>query len=201
MKCSNCHEVWTQLPAAEEFSDAVAKAYEKIPEGVKPLPDGSNLPTVSPDEEGNGYGRARAMGYAVAVIICAAVFGALLLGRPIISEAMPFTKNFYAMLGGSQPVVAGANLSFAGLEVKAEPDAAGEKIIISGKIVNAVESPETVPLIEAQMKNEAGEVLERWMIKPPQSVLAAYGELPFSTNYVTATPGAAANIHLRFVAH
>ena len=198
MKCSNCHEVWTQVPTAEEFSDAVASAYEKIPEGVRPVPEGSNLPTVSPEEANSGAGRARVMGYAAAVVICAAVFAVLLLARPVIAEKMPFTKNFYAMFGYSAPVT-GANLSFAGLEVKAEPDPAGEKIVISGKIINAVESPETVPLIEAQMKNEAGEVLERWMIRPPQPILAAYGELPFSTNYVTATPGAAKEIHLQFV--
>jgi hypothetical protein len=201
VKCSNCHEVWLQLPDSEELPALGVQGYDSIPEGVRPIPEGSNLPTVHPDETaGKYYARARAFGYASSVAVFAVIFAALLIFRPVIFEKAPFTKNFYTMLGYST-LAAGAHLTFSSLDVKAEPDAAGEKILITGKIINRSGNEEQIPLIEAQMTNQAGDILERWVIRPPESTVAGHGELSFSTNYLSATPGAAADIHLQFVAH
>jgi hypothetical protein len=197
VKCSNCGDVWFQLPDSEEVASS-GVPYEDIPEGVRPIPDGSNLPTIAEEETSAAGGRARAFGYATAAAIFALVFAALIMFEPAIIKKAPFTKSFYAMLGRTGPVV-GQGLTFDGIEAKAEPDSAGEKISITGKIVNSTDNESQLPMIEAQMRNEAGEVMERWIIRPPAPSVAAQGNVEFSTSYLSSTPGAAFDINLQFL--
>jgi hypothetical protein len=198
VKCSSCAEVWFQLPDSEEMAAAGAQPYDDIPEGVRPIPDGSNLPTVAEEETSSSGARARVMGYAAAAAIFAAIFAALIMFQPFVSKNVTFTKPFYAMLG-YQSAPAGAGLTFDSIVAQAAPDSAGEKISITGKIVNSTQNESVVPMIEAQMRNEAGDVMERWIIRPPESTISAQGDLAFSTSYLNATPGAAFDINLQFV--
>jgi predicted Zn finger-like uncharacterized protein len=197
VKCSSCAEVWFQLPDSEEVASS-GRPYDDIPEGVRPIPDGSNLPTISEEDTSGAGGRPRAIGYATAAAIFALVFAGLLSFQPAIVKKAPFTKPFYAMLGHQAPLI-GAGLTFEGIQAQAEPDSAGEKISITGKIVNATANEEQLPMIEAQMRNEAGDVMERWIIRPPAPNVAAQGNVEFSTSYLSATPGAAFDINLQFI--
>lgn len=199
VKCSSCAEVWFQLPDESEIETVRHEKFEDIPQGVRPIPDGSNLPTLAPEEEeGPVDKRSRFLGFAAAAAVCVAIFAALLAFQPQVTVKYPFSKTFYKMLG-YEFAAPGANLTFDALVAEAAPDSAGEKISITGKIVNATQVDEQVPMIEAQMQNEAGEVLERWVIRPPAPAVTAQGDVSFSTDYLYATPGAAHKINLHFL--
>lgn len=200
VKCSSCKEVWFQLPDSAEMETAESggSGYEEIPHGVRPLPDGANLPTLQEEEQLPPDPRARASGYAAAAAVFFAIFGGLLLLQGPIVKNWPFSKSFYGMMG-YQFTVPGQGLSFDAVAVQAAPDSAGEKILITGKILNPTANEETVPMIEAQMVSDKGKVLERWVIRPPAPTVMAQGDLSFSTDYLIATPGAAHTVNLQFV--
>ncbi len=199
VKCSGCHNVWFQLPDIEEIDNTAGQRFEEIPEGVKPLPEGSNLPTVHEEEARAPGGRGRVMGYAAAAAVFFAVFAGLVMFQATISQKISFSRHFYAMIGHEAPVP-GKNLAFSDVAAEAKPDSAGEKISITGKILNSAGKQEQIPMIEAQMKNEAGDILERWIIRPPAPSIEARSDLAFKTDYLIATPGAAVNIGLQFLA-
>ncbi|MGB4106890.1 MAG: zinc-ribbon domain-containing protein [Alphaproteobacteria bacterium] len=197
VKCSSCKEVWFQLPDTSEI-ETPRSDFDEIPHGVRPLPEGANLPTLQEEEQLPPDPRARAAGYAAAAAVFFAIFGGLLLLQGPIIKNWPFSKSFYAMLG-HEFTVPGQGLAFDALAVQAASDSAGEKILITGKIVNPSEKGESVPMIEAQMVSAQGEVLERWVIRPPAPEIAAQADLSFSTDYLIATPGTAHTVSLHFI--
>jgi predicted Zn finger-like uncharacterized protein len=199
VKCSSCKEVWFQLPDEEEIATTEQQKFEDIPQGVRPIPEGSNLPTISDEPEDEIVNpRQRFLGFAAAAVVCVGIFGALIAFQPQIISKHPFSRTFYTMIGYELPAI-GSSLTFDALAAEAQPDSAGEKISITGKIVNPTEIEERVPMIEAQMHNEAGEILERWVIRPPAPTVAGTSDVAFSTDYLHATPGAAYKINLHFL--
>jgi predicted Zn finger-like uncharacterized protein len=198
VKCSSCHEIWHQLPDISEMETAKEGSFEEIPQGVRPLPDGANLPILQEEELPPPDPRGRVFGFAAAAAVFFVIFGGLLMLQGPVVKKWPFSKSFYAMLGHHFPVP-GEGLGFDAIAAAAEPDSAGEKISITGKILNPTANPEEVPMIEAQMLSETGEVLDRWVIRPPAPTVVAQGDLSFSTDYLIATPGAAHSINLQFI--
>lgn len=198
VKCSSCQEIWLQLPDISEMETAKEGRFEEIPHGVRPLPDGANLPILQEEEAPPPNPRERIFGFAAAAAMFFLIFGVLLMLKGPIVEKWPFSKSFYAMLGSEFPV-AGQDLDFGSIAADAAPDSAGEKISITGKILNPTANEEKVPMIEAQMLSETGEVLDRWVIRPPAPTVTAQGDLSFSTDYLIATPGTAHSINLQFI--
>lgn len=201
VKCSNCKEIWFQYPDDEEIlPDSNQPPVVDIPEGVRPLQDGSNLPTVHDDGTGDPLmaRKAKVMGYGASAGVFFVILGFLLALHGPISGAMPFTNSFYSLFGYTV-AVPGQGLNFKELAADALPDSAGEKIAITGKIINETEKSGEVPMIEAQMRDIKGEVLERWAIRPPAAAIDGQSEISFSTDYLHATPGEAKNIQLNFI--
>ncbi len=199
VKCSGCQEIWFQLPDTGELQESGERPYDDIPAGVRPLPDGSNLPIITDEQQPAPDPRGRMKGYAAAAAVFLLVFGVLIFFKDGIAGTIPVSRSFYAMLG-YEVAVPGQGLTFDSLLAESAPDAAGEKISITGKIVNKTERGADVPMIEAQMQDETGKILERWIIRPPAPTVNAQGDLPFSTDYLISTPGAAHSINLHFIA-
>lgn len=201
VKCSECSEMWFQLPDSEELKAQSTESFEEIPEGVKPLPEGANLPTVQEqtDEvsEDKAADRTRLMGYAAAVCVFFAVLGILIGFRGFISEALPISQSLYALMGYEKenPVL---RLVFDSLQAKATSDAAGEKIEVTGKILNPMDYSIKVPPIKAEIRDKDGKVLESWIVNPPVSVIEARSDFFFGADSLHAVLGESFEVYLTF---
>lgn len=187
VRCSACREVWFELPDLEELAEEEnfdGPPIEDIPEGVKPLAEGANVPSVYDQLEevpevvsaGNmgrigGYGAA---GFAFLIIL-----GALLAMQSAIASAWPASNAFYQMLG-YEPIIPGKGLIFDHLRVEKN----NEVISVEGQIINLAKEEKHVPLIEASLRSEKGDILEKWIIEPPESHIKAEETIAFKANYV-----------------
>lgn len=198
VKCSNCAELWFQLPDPDELAEYAGEKIEDIPEGVKPIPEGSALPAL-PDEEYQEYSypSETTIGYMAAAGVFALTFAVLLaLHQPVVT-AWPASAAFYEVLGMKMPV-AGEGLVFDNLTAKAALEETGEeKIILEGRIINLTKNTQKVPMIEASLRSPEGKILERWIIAPPQDSVKGEKSLSFSKAY--NSKGNAENINVRFI--
>lgn len=201
VKCSNCVDTWFQLPDSTEL-DQPKEKFDDIPDGVKPLQEGTNLPTVSeevpiPAREFRLPG-GRKGGYVAAAGTFVVILALLFLMEPVFANSLSFTKKFYSLFGYPFPV-AGEGLVFDGMTAQKSKEGNKEKLVIAGTILNLKYQSAQVPMIEASMRNDKGEVLEHWIIRPPADHLGPKGELPFNTEYKMPESGSPRDINLRFI--
>ncbi len=197
VKCSSCGNVWFQMPDADELG-LPNEYFDVIPESVRPLPEGANLPVIH-DEEEEAPDPARAAmiaGYGAAFAVFVAVFALLLLFQGAIASAWPVSNGFYALLG-YEPEIPGMDLAFDSFRVRQEGEGEGKKITVTGKIVNPSEEEARIPLIRASLRDDHGAELEGWIIRAPAETLESGKDLSFSTEYPTLKDGH--DLHLRFI--
>ncbi len=207
VKCSSCAEVWHQLPDPDELAEfqeadeaeqeSEEPPLEDIPEAVKPIPEGSSVPALQDDDKDKGDLRAMLGGFASAAAVFIIIFAGLYFAHKPIVSIWPASSVFYERLGKSMPV-SGEGLVFDHLAVKAQSDGEMETITVEGQVINLTSHDQIVPLIEASLKDDHDEVLEKWIINAPEKHLDAEGVLPFSSEH-KAHKTSAENVHLRFV--
>ena len=220
VKCSECGEVWHQLPDPEALSDEQGGAEESaqedgqedglaqpnpigdddfgdIPDAVKPKPD-------QEDEQGDDdFSDIKQK--ILPIIVSAApsalasfliIFAALLfLHKPIVS-AVPGMMGFYSALGISSPLP-GEGLVFDALKVDVKMKSGHEQLHISGKIINLTSMVQMVPWVAATVKDKDGHDVGYVLIDPHASEVEAQGELDFSGVYNGSEKGE--SVSLRFV--
>lgn len=200
VKCSACKEIWFQLPDFDELvQEAGDGEYTEIPDSVKPIPEGSNLPAVHEEEpESKKPLPLGLMGYLTAAMIGIAVFGGLVQMRESIVEKWPASYGLYQFFG-MHMAIPGEGLSFDAVRANATFENDGEKFSIEGHIINSGKEERAVPMIMADLRNPQGEVIERWMIRPPVSTIAPEENVSFNTEYRTSRKDAH-DIKLKFAA-
>lgn len=189
VRCSTCHEVWYELPDLEELAEEAESGFppiEDIPEGVKPLAEGANVPLIveeapaSEVESAKNYGTFG--GYLAAAIVFVFIFSGLVVARNTIAHSWPASNAFYQMLG-FDAVVPGKGLIFDHVVVKRN----NEVLTVEGKIINMMPDAQKVPMIEASLRNMQGNTLERWLIEPPENVIKKEETIAFKADYVPHT--------------
>ncbi|MBX2835028.1 MAG: zinc-ribbon domain-containing protein [Micavibrio sp.] len=193
VKCSNCSEVWFALPDPDELIEELEKTTDQIPESVRPLPDGSNVPVVQ-DEEGADHNVKTVMKSVVLVLAVFALSAiALFVLRNKIVAVWPPSAAIYDLVG-LNVLIPGEGVEFD--RISASINAAGE-IHIEGLMINLKSTPVKVPTVKAIIKNSGGNVIEEWFFAPSKEHLDKEETITFSTIYGNI-PLEADSLHLTF---
>lgn len=174
VKCSNCKETWFQLPDPEELRENFEDKPDEIPESVRPIPKGSNVPAVkAKDDEEDAQGRASIGGAVAAALVFVLVTGVLLFMNKAVVNAWPPSHVVYELLGVDVSLP-GQGLVFDKMQARA---GAKGSTLISGSIINLTSEDVRVPMIAADFRDSEGNVLARVLIEPPAPYVDAEGAM------------------------
>ena len=191
VKCSNCEEVWHEMPDPEEL--AAEQQPEDIPDSVKPIPEGSSVPAL-PEEDSDAPSKALAS-YGAAGFVFLLIFALLFVFHQPVARAWPPAHYLFGMLG-IEPSLPGEGLVFD----KIKASFAHGKVTIEGNIVNLSSEAQTIPVIKASLRKGEGEPLDHWFITQPQKTLASGESVSFLAVHEGAVEGdAAKEVNVRFV--
>ena len=206
VRCSICQESWFQEPDPDEFGDIMEKLtraetppLEDIPEGVKPLQDGANVPALPGEGARKGGApqtaskkKSKILGFAAAGALCLISLGVFASLSAQVMKTWPASYAIYKYLG-KDPYITGQGLVFDRLSLHANAGA----LVVEGYIVNLTSSQKTVPAIKATLMDQAGAPLDIWIIQLPQAQIAKEETISFTASYPDAPPEAK-TIELQF---
>ncbi len=181
VRCTVCNHEWDQDYDGDDYvEESDDEDLEPIPESVRPIPEGSAVPSLEIREGKKGLPVA---GMLASAAVFAGVLGLLLFLKTPITNAWPQSGAFYAMLGMEQPLP-GEGLIFDQLKgTSDDAETGGLMIDLSGNIVNLSAERISVPIVRFALNNEGGEIGEVWYLKPEQEFLDAHGDMAFHTVY------------------
>jgi predicted Zn finger-like uncharacterized protein len=187
VRCAHCRHEWVQPEDEDDgsgvdFSSVLADV-EPIPESVRPMAEGSSVPSLMTDPHPADTTAARIAGYAAAACVILALLAATIPLRSNIVSLWPPAAGFYALLHLETPMP-GRGLVFDHVQAKSGVSAEGVRIIrLDGRIINLRSVPVKVPAIGASLKLADGKELDRWIVPRTEEVLKAQGDMTFSTSY------------------
>lgn len=153
VKCAACKNIWHQnliTQDDDDFSDILA-GIETIPEGVKPIPDGSNLPVTTNVLAFSVFGTLVAT-FVITIIL----FGiSIPLKDKVVSLWEP-ASILYETVGIDIPVMA-EGLSLERIKV-VEAEGESPEVRMSGYITNISTAPTVMPDLKVSLIKE-GEVV------------------------------------------
>lgn len=212
VRCGNCGHTWYVSPPADDgagaadgdadgsgsnsFADMVANATDSIPQGVRPIPEGSSVPAHIGARADTGF-VARIGGYAVAAVLFVAVAGGLFAMRDTVVQSWPASLAVYNMVGFA-PEGPLADIVFDRVDAKTSYNEDGVEVLtVSGKIINLrARSVELAPIrVSARMATD-GAVWD-WVIDPPAVRIGPEETLEFTAAYADI-PADAQEINVRF---
>jgi predicted Zn finger-like uncharacterized protein len=184
VKCTSCTEVWFQVPDPDELAEAVqpAKPQRKLPdddfpEALKKAIGDSPMPAMEDDEATHRRNTRRMIGgYAAAAGVFALIFTILLMAQSTLVSAWPPSYGLYKALSvESELDLPGKGLVFDRLQAKFADAKAAEsehnEISLSGQLINLTSELKEIPAIRADLRDEAGAVLESHEIEMGKSAL------------------------------
>lgn len=207
VRCGVCGHEWYQEPVDEpytrESADAASfhdmldqESLEPIPEGVKPIPEGSNVPVLH-GEKLPGAKKATS-GAIAAVLVFLLLSGALLALRGQVVQIWPPAALVFELAGFPTPVP-GEGLIFDHITATAKPDENGKYILVlEGNIINLKSKESAIPHILATLRNTGGEPGESWSINTGQNRIGAEQTIPFTTTFDNL-PADMEEVNVRFV--
>lgn len=208
VRCAACRHEWFQAPPEgdglpeENFKDVLEKerAAEPIPESVKPVPEGSNVPALPGDAGAASIPPgAKLAGYGAAAAVFAGVLLLLVAFKAPVSKAWPPSALFYE-LAGTPVSVAGEGLIIDRLSAESVPDPGGlQTLKVKGSVINLKDGRVDVPGLMATLRREDGSVGESWVIRPPYDALEGEQSFNFETEY-TGVPEDMVSVNLSFSA-
>ncbi len=181
-----------------DFQNILRKEIESspIPDGVKPDMDDPVLAELGKIKKAsakqNMLSPAKLGGYMAALFIFLLMIGGALFFQPTISRIWPPSNAFYDVIG-MKPVLPGDGLTLEDLSAEIQ----GDKIFLSGRIINLKSSDTPVPTILANIVDDNGQSVERVLIAPPVTSLKPEGTVPFDHVYLNR-PENAVNVTFSF---
>ncbi len=174
VRCARCSHTWTEMPPED-----MPKRVDVIPppEGVRPIPPGSNLPALR--DEG---GRTGWIGWGALVVVVAGVLAGGYLWRDRVITEWPEAARLYAQLGLDE------HQATRGLEVRnVEQSTFFENdqtvVVVTGEIVNVSGRTRDIPNIVAEILDKDSRVIESWLVTPADSSLAPGESTAFSDRF------------------
>lgn len=179
-----------EKPVAEE---------EPIPDSVKPLPEGSNVPAYTADVlSGKPSMQAQITGYvAAAFLFLALIVGGFAFKAQLVN-AWPPAAMIYEI--ASAPVsLKGEGLVMESLSATLLKDAEGQDVLVlKGRVINLTEKTVDVPPMIAVLRSTNGEDGESWIIDSPADQVAPGASFVFTSDY-PAAPRGVGSVNLAFV--
>lgn len=217
VRCAKCKHTWHQLPDPAELDDAtdtqdIEAELEKLTEQPAERSKGftkDDIPrALRPDDGDEAESDSSHVRMSRKAIFSGAlgVASALLVGGLVLFTAQenivrvwPASYALYDALGIAAPIE-GEGLVFEKMTAKLVKSE-GDKIMlaIEGQIINLKSDSMTLPLIEASLRDEAGEVLHHWIITPPKNTIEAEAVMKLSAK-AAFTKDKAVSVTLKFVA-
>ena len=209
VKCGNCGHTWFEdVPESDDSGDDAAdmapdmgdNSHESfadilrdtgdvhvlddddgdaIPEGVRPIPEGSSVPAFI---QGSDL-RARLGGYACAMVVFLAIMGGLYALRDSVMLGWSPSRVVYEIAGVAtlKPM---DGLIFDQVVAKTEYNAEGVEILsVSGKIINLRSESSKLYPIRVSVRVGGDETLHDWVIDPPVASIDAEQTVEFNTTY------------------
>jgi len=188
VRCTNCDHEWFQEPEVlpEESAPPFVpeEDLEPIPESVKPIPEGSDLPAIAeppPPRPPRDY-RALA-GYAAAAGVFLLIAAALFALRGPVADAWPPAVKLYELAGIPMPVPGQGLILDRVSAVRAADETGGNMLNIEGVVVNLKNHDIDVPPLRIALRNAKGEVFDSWKIDPPLRSLSGGEDVGFQATY------------------
>lgn len=143
----------------------------------KELPDREELAAVANETEPDRK-RNWLMAAIIAIVVVVLIVAALWLVAP-----SSLRQQFGLAAAGPTP------LQIAPGRPERQKLASGnELVIVSGRVINPSAKTQTVPPIEAELRDKAGRLLYTWTISPPAPTIAPGGAAPFNSADMNAPP-------------
>ncbi|MEA1938285.1 MAG: zinc-ribbon domain-containing protein [Pseudomonadota bacterium] len=159
VRCANCGHGWRQF-SVNDRSD-IHEELSPIPEGVRPIPRGSNLPALPRDVR-----RTEAASWLMVLFFIAVTCLIVVIGRNAIVAKWPPAERLYTTLGLSLDIP-GQGLDLENLTATAAMIDGTRQIEIKGEIRNVATSERAVPDIRAMVIDPKSEdALAEWLFLP-----------------------------------
>jgi predicted Zn finger-like uncharacterized protein len=173
VRCGKCAHTWHQDPPRD-----MPRQVEPIPLAIepRPIPPGSNLPAFPPRRKPRGAG----LGWAVLVLVAAAVLGGGLLARERIVQLWPPAAKLYSTLG-VMPAPLAAGLKVRNVATKRTLEGGVQVLTVSGEVVNESKEVREVPTLQAVLSDARARAVQRWTFKTAEPKLLPGETAKFST--------------------
>ncbi|MBI2234769.1 MAG: zinc-ribbon domain-containing protein [Micavibrio aeruginosavorus] len=212
VRCGVCGHTWFQPPVDDMLSPDAAddgerpsfhaimdeEDMEPIPEGVKPIPEGSSVPALTPGAMAVKVDRAAANGLLAAAVIVL-FFGGMVAARGAVVQAWQPAALFFEKIG--LPVmVQGEGLIFDQVSAKATtaPDGSA-RLVVQGNIINLYARESALPPIRATLRKSESEPGDSWIIAMDRNSIGPEEVITFETRFENL-PGEMQEVNLRFEA-
>lgn len=168
-----------------------------IPDAVKPLPEGSNVPAFRSEGQGKPQSfKAKLMAWMLSLGILFGFLGYMVVNKERVLSAWPASNGFYDMIGLSSPIV-GEGLIIEKASATIDVKNGKDVLIIRGNILNLKRTSKSVPLIKATMRDEDGMDMESFEIVPSVNIVEPAASFPFTAEYLKIKEGVA-SVNLTF---
>ncbi len=187
-----------ELDGAEEGTES-AGAEEPIPDSVKPLPEGSNVPAFAKDVlRARPSLQARITGYATALLLFICLLVSVFIFKPQIVSSWPPSAMIYELAGF--PVhFKGENLVMESLSATVLKNSEGQDILVlKGRVINLTNKSVDVPQMRAVLRSTNGEDGEGWIIDAPVDQVKSGASFAFTSDYPNV-PHGIGSVNLTFV--
>ncbi len=183
----------------------VAADLEDIPEAVKPLDEREDDFNKAQEKEEKPRKRiTKKLVISLGLVICLFLILLLVLlkARETLEPMIPGMAVFYERVGYEEKELPGESLVFDQLKTSVVPKSRKKPALLKleGNLINLTSKTQSVPMIEAMIRDEHEEILARWTIKPSKGVLAKEEVLHFSSDYKNL-PKKAVDVNLRLLAN
>jgi predicted Zn finger-like uncharacterized protein len=200
VKCGVCGHIWFQPPMDEEYiagsggDDSLSfhdhlehEDLEPIPEGVKPIPEGSGMPITGSHKFSfnlkEHLTRDNIGGGAMAAAVFALVFAGMLAFHNPLSRMWPPLTSLFSIAGLES--TAGQGLIFDQVVARQSKDATTGKSVLTltGNIVNVRKDMAEIPSVWATLQKSETEKGVTFMVRLDKKNIDAQGKMPFTAVY------------------
>lgn len=219
VRCGRCGSSWLAMPveAVPDRTPALPRTQSaNAPDrSAKSAPTPSDdLPKPAEFDEtrrrsrstrrmpGSAPRRAASLGgWALFVLVAAALVAGVVLGRQQIMAWAPDSELIYALVGlaDEAPIPELPSVQLRLQEVTSDRRQVNgtSELVIEGQIFNPTDEPQDVPPLVATLMDPTGIELKRWVFAAETEVLPPGGRVAFQTS--TENPPGQGNLNLNFV--
>lgn len=184
VRCGKCGNCWHQMPEREPPAAAAA-------DDLRPPPRRRAVPPPPPRKSS-----ALALGWFLLLLFVGGVAAGAWFGREQIVAQLPQAADLYA-LAGIPVAAAGPALRLSEVALESTRVEGDTVITVRGVVTNISDRKQAVPMLRAQLTDQAGSVLTEWSFEPPRGELDAGASASFETQ-TRNPPEGAQNLSITF---
>lgn len=211
VKCGVCGHSWFQPPVDEVYEAPKSfgehldhEILDSIPEGVRPIPEGSSVPTVKKEKFRFNFkehlSKENMTGGAATAAVFVVLFSVMALFHAPIVRAWAPADLLFSSIGLSTPIP-GEGLIFNQVTAHAKADADGQYVLtVSGNIINLHNEDIAVPGVYAALEKSGDDMGANFMIPVDKTTIGPEGKISFTATYENP-PKDATDLKITFAGH